>query len=67
MIDLPMVGFELGISGDGSDSCANISEKIMKKFHSKSYRAAQHSKREPITKIIGVSSGTTYVYIVVTK
>jgi hypothetical protein len=30
-------------------------------------RAAQHSKREHITKIIGVSSGTTYVYIVVTK
>lgn len=31
------------------------------------FRPSQHSKRQPIVKIVGVASGTTYVYIVVSK
>ena len=31
------------------------------------FRASQHSKRQTIVKIVGVASGTTFVYIVVSK
>ena len=31
------------------------------------FRPSQHSKRQTIVKIVGVASGTTYVYIVVSK
>ena len=33
--------------------------------HENKFKSSLHSKRETISKIIGVSSGPTYVYIVV--
>jgi len=46
----------------------DIYQNNVSSYHSfNTLRAAQHSKRENISKIIGVASGTTYVYIVVTK
>ena len=35
--------------------------------HENKFKSSLHSKRETISKIIGVSSGPTYVYIVVSK
>ena len=35
--------------------------------HENKFKSSLHSKRETISKIIGVSSGPTYVYIVVSN
>ena len=35
--------------------------------HDEKFKTITHSKRETVQKIIGVDTGTTYVYIVVSK
>lgn len=48
-------------------TAVGLANKTQPLTHDEKFRASQHSKRETIAKIIGVSSGTTYVYIVISK
>ena len=43
------------------------SVRTIRSSHDGKFRSAKHSKREMIQKVIGVSTGSSFVYIIVSK